>query len=69
MGLIHAQYEDDSENEADIEGFVYGVGAALNLSESIGLDIDYAMYQDGEYDDADVDIETQVLAIGTFFTF
>ncbi len=69
LGLVHAQYQDESENEADIEGLVYGVGVSALVTDSIGFTIDYSTYADGEYDDTDIDIETDVVAFGTKFVF
>ena len=69
LGLVHAQYQDEQENEADIEGLVYGVGASVLVTDAIGVSLEYTLFDDGEYDDTDVDIETDVITLGGMLMF
>ena len=69
VGFAQVEYDDSDGDSADASGAMFGIGAAFNVTERFGFNLEYVQYPDGEYDDFNIDIEANALNLGVYYNF
>ena len=69
LGIAQVKYDDSDGDSSDASGVMYGIGAAFDITEQFGLNLEYIQYPEGEYDDFDIDVEASALNAGLYFKF
>lgn len=61
VGLASVEYTDSDSDDSSGSGISYGVGGEFKFTQQIGASLEYVFYPDAEYDDYEVDIETNAI--------
>ena len=69
LGVAQVEFEDDDGDSADGSGVMFGVGAAFDISKTTTFNLEYMQYPDGDYDNSDIDVETNAFNLGFSFKF
>lgn len=69
LGVAKIKYDDSDGDSSDGTGALFGVGMAFDINEKYGLNFEYLVYPDAEYDDFDIDVEAKALNLGAYLKF
>lgn len=69
VGGAVINYDDTDNDSADASGLSYGVGVEANFTDRIGVNLEYVVYPDGEYDDYAIDVESNAISLGIQLTY
>lgn len=61
LGLASVEYTDAASDDSSGSGLSYGLGGELKFTQQIGASLEYVFYPDAEYDDYEIDIETNAI--------
>lgn len=69
LGVAQIEYDDSDGDASEASGALFGVGAMLAITKTIGVNLEYIDYPDGDYDDFDIDVEASAINLGVVIKF